>query len=246
MTKAWVKSALKRVGLDLRRAHHDWTDTRSFVPFEATMKAAAAAKMSVGDYIDTVMNGTPGATQSTIEQMRALGVFTGPIHGVLGIGPGSGRYLEKTLRECRPERYEIYETAEPWADYLERTYPVLRRPTDGAALSSTPDASVDLVQAHKVFNSVNLLTTLRYWLEMARVCAPGGFVVFDILTEHCLSPEIIDRWAASDLDTGSYPAAVPSQSASNFFASRGFWLAGTFIVPMGPGTTEVFAFQKAA
>jgi SAM-dependent methyltransferase len=244
--KRFVKGALRRVGVDVRLAGHDWTDIEAFIPFEATLKAAAAARMSVGEYIDGVMNGIPGATQSTIQQMRALGVFVGPIRVVLEIGPGSGRYLEKTLLECSPERYEIYETAGPWVNYLERTYSVVVRPTDGVTLAATPDDSVDLVQAHKVFSGADLLVTLRYWREMARVAAPGGFVVFDIVTEGCLSPETVDRWAASELKTGSYPAAVPRQGACDFFSSRGFRLAGSFTVPMGPGTTEVLAFQKRA
>jgi hypothetical protein len=163
---------------------------------------------------------------------------------VLEIGPGSGRYLEKTLLECAPERYEIYETAGPWATHLEQTYPVVRRPTDGVTLAATSDDSVDLVQAHKVLSGTDLLATLRYWSEMARVAAPGGYVVFDVVTERCLSPETVDRWVASGLQTGSYPAAVPRQSACDFFSSRGFRLAGSFTVPMGPGTTEVLAFQK--
>ena len=244
VVKGALKQSLKRVGLDVRLAGHDWTDIESFIPFEATLRAAAAARLSVGDYIDGVMNGIPGATHSTIQQMRALGVFAGPIRVVLEIGPGSGRYLEKTLLECSPERYEIYETAGPWADYLERTYRVVRRPTDGITLAATLDDSVDLVQAHKVFSGTDLLATLRYWREMARVAAPGGFVVFDIVTEGCLSPETIDRWVASGLQTGSYPAAVPRQSACDFFRSRGFRLAGSFTVPIGPGTAEVLTFQK--
>lgn len=245
VVKGALKQSLMRVGLDVRRAGHDWTDIESFIPFEATLKAAAAARLSVGDYIDAVMNGIPGATQSTIDQMRALGVFAGPIRVVLEIGPGSGRYLEKTLRECTPVRYEIYETAGPWAGYLERTYPVVRQPTDGVTLAATPDGTVDLVQAHKVFSGTDLLATLRYWREMARVTAPGGHVVFDIVTEDCLTPEIIDRWVSSGLQTGSYPAAVPRKTACDYFGSHGFRLAGSFTVPMGPGTTEVLAFQKA-
>jgi hypothetical protein len=242
--KRVVKGALRRVGLDVRLAGHDWTDIESFIPFEATLKAAAAAGLPVGDYIDGVMNGIPGATQSTIDHMRALGVFAGPIRVVLEIGAGCGRYLEKTLLECGPERYEIYETAGPWASYLERTYPVVLRPTDGVTLAATLDDSVDLVQAHKVFSCTDLLATLHYWSEMARVAAPGGYVVFDVVTERCLSPEAIDRWVASGLQTGSYPAAVPRQSACRFFGSRGFRVTGSFTVPMGPGTTEVLAFRK--
>jgi len=44
----------------------------AFFRFESTLQAAAAMGLSISDYIDNVMNGTPGATQMTLDQMRAL------------------------------------------------------------------------------------------------------------------------------------------------------------------------------
>jgi hypothetical protein len=74
--KKIIKSACKRglalVGVEVRRARgHDWTDVASFIPFEPTLKAAAAAGLSVGDYIDSVMNKIPGATQATCRPLGA-------------------------------------------------------------------------------------------------------------------------------------------------------------------------------
>jgi SAM-dependent methyltransferase len=247
--KKTIKSACKRalalVGIEVRRARaHDWTDVASFIPFEPTLKAAAAAELSVGDYIDGVMNKIPGATQATIDGMKELGVFAARVETVLEIGPGSGRYLEKTLAACSPKRYEFYETANKWAGYVEQKYGAIRQPTSGSSLAPTPTASVDLVQAHKVFSGLDLLVTLRYWAEMTRVVRPGGAVVFDVVTERCLDPETITRWIDSGLDTGSYPSAVPRESALGYFAARGLGLVGSFLVPMGPGTTEVLVFRK--
>lgn len=245
MIKAAVKRAFALVGIEVRRVHsHDWTDVASFIPFEKTLREATAAGLSVGDYIDTVLNKIPGATQVTIDRMRELGVFASPIERVVEIGPGSGRYLEKTLAACSPRRYEIYETADRWAAYVQEKYGVVRQPTSGSGLESTPTESVDLAQAHKVFSTIGLMSTLVYWSEMARVVRPGGVVVFDIVTEACLAPETIERWIASGLRTGSYPAAAPRASAVRYFASRGFASLGSFQVPMGPGTTEVLAFRK--
>jgi hypothetical protein len=239
-----VKRSFSRVGIEIRRTGtHDWGDTTQFIPFESTLKAAREAGISVGDYIDAVMNKIPGATQTTIDGMRSLGVFAGKISTVVEIGPGSGRYLEKTIQACSPERYEIYETAEPWALYVEKTYGAVRQPTDGATLSATLSASADLVHAHKVFSSVNLVPTLGYWREMARVARPGGFVVFDVVTEACLSAEIIDRWIDSPR-SGAYPAAMPRMACINYFQTQGFDLVGSFLAPMGPGVTEIFVFRK--
>jgi hypothetical protein len=192
------------------------------------------------------MNKIPGATESTIKGMVGLGVFEKPINAIVEIGPGSGRYLEKTVAHCEPKRYEIYETSAPWAAYLQKNYNVVMRPTDGRHLSSTSDQSVDLVQAHKVFSGIPSLPTFGYWKEMSRVCRVGGFVVFDILTEVCLEPSILHKWIGSAIDNGAYPAAIPREAAINFFKSESFDLKGSFLAPMGPGLTEVFVFQKIA
>ncbi|MFJ7244352.1 hypothetical protein ACIQWA_06840 [Kitasatospora sp. NPDC098652] len=149
MLKSGIKHLLGRAGFDIVRSTNNRGGVDDFLPFEATMGAARAAGLSLSDYIDEVMNGTPGATQSTIDELRGLGAFAANPKTVLEIGPGSGRYLEKTLKECSPVRYEIYETAALWADYLVDTFKVVAQPTAECSLASTPDGSVDLVQAHK-------------------------------------------------------------------------------------------------
>ncbi|WP_069768682.1 methyltransferase domain-containing protein [Streptomyces sp. LUP30] len=245
--KSGAKRLLGRAGFDIVRSSNNRGGVDDFLPFEATMRAARAAGLSVGDHIDQVMNGTPGATQSTIDELRALGVFAGRPTSVLEIGPGSGRYLEKTLKECSPERYEIYETAAPWADYLVETFGVVARPTAGSSLAPTPDASIDLVQAHKVFNTVTFLCASRYFLEMARVTRPGGRIVFDVMTETCLDPDAVRTWATQGGEGhGSYPAALPRRTCVDLFATLGCTLEASFVAPMGVATTEVLVFGKAA
>ncbi|CAM5397141.1 hypothetical protein GCM10010329_58260 [Streptomyces spiroverticillatus] len=245
VVKAGVKRLLGRVGFDIVRSTNHRQGVDDFLPFEATMRAARAAGLSVGDYLDDVMNGTPGATQSTIDKLGGLGVFAAAPRTVLEIGPGSGRYLEKTLKECSPERYEIYETAEPWAAYLVETFGVVARPTAGASLAATPDASVDLVQAHKVFNTVTFLVAARYFFEMARVTRPGGRIVFDVMTENCLDPEAVHTWATKGgPGHDSYPAAMPRRACVDLFASLGCRLEAEFLAPLGVASTEVLVFQK--
>ncbi|MDQ0957380.1 SAM-dependent methyltransferase [Streptomyces sp. B4I13] len=166
---------------------------------------------------------------------------------MLEIGPGSGRYLEKTLKECAPDRYEIYETAAPWADYLVNTFGVIALPTAGSSLAPTPDASVDLVQAHKVFNTVTFLCAARYFFEMARVTRPGGRIVFDVMTETCLDPATVGTWATQGgTGHGSFPAAMPRGMCVDLFASLGCGLEAGFLAPMGVASTEVLVFRKGA
>ncbi|MCQ4210900.1 methyltransferase domain-containing protein [Streptomyces longispororuber] len=245
--RSGVKRLLGRAGFDIVRSTNNRGGVDDFLPFEATMRAARSAGLSVGDYIDDVMNGTPGATQSTIDALRALGVFSSAPDTVLEIGPGSGRYLEKTLKECAPGRYEIYETAEPWADYLVDTFGVVAQPTKGCSLAATPDASVDLVQAHKVFNTLTFLGTSRYFFEMARVTRPGGRIVFDAMTETCLAPDTMRTWATEGGDGhDSYPAALPRRTCVDLFASLGCTLEASFLARMGVASTEVLVFGKEA
>jgi SAM-dependent methyltransferase len=243
--KKGAKRLLGRTGFDIVRSTNNRNGVDDFIPFEATVRAARAAGLSVGDFIDESMNGTPGATRATIDKLSGLGVFAGAPQTVLEIGPGSGRYLEKTLQECSPGRYEIYETARPWADYLVSTFGVVARPTAGSSLAPTPDASVDLAMAHKVFNTVTFLIAARYFFEMARVTRPGGRIVFDVLTETCLDPDAVRTWATEGgPGHGSYPAAMPRGTCVDLFASLGCSLEASFPAPLGVGSTEVLVFTK--
>ena len=218
-------------------------DAREYIPFEETLAGAKAAGLTVGDYIDKKHN-VAGATERAIAEMRSLGVFAGPIRAVCEIGPGSGRYLAKTQQECHPAHYEIYETARPWAEYLAREYQVLLRPTDGTSLSFTPTASIDLVHAHKVFVVTPSITTCGYFLEMVRVATPGGFIVFDCMTEPCLSSEIVEQWMS--WASGFYPCIFSRNYILKFFESQGCSLVGNFFEPMKPGKTETFVYKKSA
>ncbi len=246
MQKAVLARAINRavspLGIRIARSH-DWGDPKQFLPFQETLAAAAEAGLSVADYVDVEHN-VKGATQDTIDRMADLGVFSGPIETVVEIGPGSGRYLEKVVRKCSPSRYEIYETAELWADYLVDTYDIVRQTPDGCSLSATPAASADLVQAHKVFVVTPFVVTCRYWKEMLRVTRPNAHIVFDVVTEDCMDPETLQRWIDAGIDHGNYPAIVPKEYAKNFFTSQGAAFVGSFFIPMRPGKTEVLVFRK--
>ena len=243
-TKNALNWLVSPFGLEIRRRTHDWSDTRNFIPLEETLAASERMGLSVGDYIDKVLNNIPGATQFTIDEMSRFGTFSQAIQTVLEIGPGSGRYLEKTLALCSPSRYEIYETSVPWASFLVKRYGVVFQPTNGGLLNSTTDASCDLVHAHKVFSTIPFLPTIQYWSEMVRVARRGAYVVFDIMTEECLDMPTLKEWRLSKIDNGSYPATMPRAVAIEFFTTNDCSLVGSFFVPMGKGRTEAFIFRK--
>lgn len=242
--KPVVNTALKPLGLKIERLH-DWDDTANFIPFEKIRNKADNAGMSIGDYVDSEMNGVPDGSRNTVKKMTEWGALSKETERILEIGPGTGRYLEKSIGDRSPSNYEIYETAEPWAAYLVETFGVTLRNTDGYSLGETSDASVDLVHAHKVFNTIPPMATMCYWRESVRVLRPGGWMVFDIVTEDCLSPEVIERWAISGTRNGSYPSPFPLKSAIDYFAAYGFELAGTYRFKMDPGLSQLLAFRRS-
>jgi hypothetical protein len=99
MIKPLVNKFLNEFGFKIVSVNlHDQNNQENFIPIEQTLREASRAGLSVGDYIDSVMNNTPGATQLTIDGMHRLGVFDQKIDTICEIGPGSGRYLEKIIK----------------------------------------------------------------------------------------------------------------------------------------------------
>ena len=239
-----INSVLDIAGFELVRRNAPYTDYKAYIPFQETLLGAERAGMSIGDYIDATY-GTPGSTQETIDQMAAFGVFKTNIDRVCEIGPGSGRYLDKVIRICNPSFYEIYETTEEWTKWLTQSYNVIAQPTDGMSLAATPSASIDLVHAHKVLPGQPSLTMCRYFLEMARVVRPGGKIVFDIVTEDCLTDDLLQAWLVSHSAYQHYPCLMPKLYAVDFFCRQGFAYDGTFLIPLKPGMTNYLVFTKS-
>lgn len=243
LLKSRINHALNAIGFELVRQQHRWDDPREYLPFAETIRWARQAHMSVGDYVEATYN-VPGAVQDTIDRMIELGVFDGPTQRICEIGPGTGRYLEKTLQVSHASYYEFYETATPWARWLVKQYPVTFQPTDGSTLSSTPTASIDLVQAHKVFVATPFLTTYRYFMEMTRVARMDGKIVFDVMTEACMDEATLQRWMCANIPMSPYPNLIPEQFALNVFQRVGCHLDGTFFIPTLPGWSKYMVFTR--
>ena len=235
-----VNQVLSLAGVELIRKDKEF---QYYIPLKKTLDDAEKAGMPLGDYIDMRFN-VPGTTQNTVEKMAELGVFSGRLDRVCEIGPGSGRYLDKVVDRCKPNYYEIYETSKDWREWLVEKYGVVSQNTDGASLSFTPSQSLDLVHTHKVLYGNPIITIGRYLLEMARVVKDGGYAVFDLVTEDCLTDEIMQKWISSGVDHAC--SMTSKQYTVDFFERRGFRYVGGFIVPMEPGVTEYFVFKKQA
>jgi hypothetical protein len=219
-----------------------------FLPLKETLNAARAAGLPLADYIEQKYGhhtGGPSPTDQTIQGMASFGVFDSPAQNVCEIGPGSGRYLERTIARAHPAHYEIYETDIEWRKWLVEQYQVTAKKCDGHTLSETDSASVALVQAHKVFPVTPFFVTVSYLREIVRVVRPGGWVVFDIITESCLTPPRIQSWFDADVFAWSWsPQLVSRDFAIKLLSDYSISLVGNFFVPLYPGVTECLIFRK--
>lgn len=214
---------------------------KNFLSARKTAAAARAAGLSVSAYIDTI-HVQPGATALVVKEMLAIAGLTGKCESVCEVGAGSGRFAEEVIAALHPDTYEIYETAHDWLPYLRKLPNAVLRDSDGHSLASTPDASVDLVHAQKVFVYLPFYASAGYIAEMARVVRPGGTVAFDVVTEDCLDETMVSAWIRS----GSIFHPIPKEWLLSFLAGRGLTLAGVFFTPLPPGKAEVFVFHKKA
>ncbi len=238
-----IKSVVGSAGYRLVRRKGDYS---GYLDFHDTMNLALKSGLSVGDFIEN-RSKVPFSTEQTLQKMAEAGVFDGRIERVSEIGPGSGRYLERTLQRCNPAYYEIYETASDWAKWLAGKYHVTSQACGGTSLDSTPSSSIDLVQAHKVFPGLPFFSVVRYFAEMARVARNGGKVVFDICSEDCMDDETLAKWLAPEVAIDSWDLTVtvfPRRYAIDYFLRKGFLLRGSFFIDLWPGKTEYLVFSK--
>jgi SAM-dependent methyltransferase len=213
---------------------------RSYQPLRETLKEASKAGLSIGDYLDKKFQ-LPGVTQSTIDQLASYGILNSEIKRVCEIGPGSGRYLEKVQRLCSPSSYEVYETDPQWDDYVVRMYHVTSREADGTSLRHTADDSVDLVHAHRVFPYLPFIAQCRYFMEMIRITRPGGWIVFDTVTEACMTEDLLEKWIR---DQRYDPCMMPRKYVEDLFSRRQCSLRWSFFIHFRPGQTEYLVFSK--
>jgi hypothetical protein len=234
-----LNSVLAPTGLQLTRSQ--WSHLRDFQPLGPTLRRAKATGLSVGDYIDKTFQ-SPGATQGTIDKLKELAVFDERLKRICEVGPGTGRYLEKVLPLCQSDWYEIYETDREWSEWLGKQFPQLTvRFADGLNLKQTPDASIALLHAHKVITYLSFVNSWIYFKEFVRVIKPHGTIVFDLVTEACMTEDLIDKWINIKM---FYPTMFPIDMVTNFFAQNGCKLVGRFFAPMKPGISEYLIFKK--
>jgi SAM-dependent methyltransferase len=234
-----VNDALRPLHVQLVSGTSPDPAIKDYIPARKTIAAAQKAGLPLGAYMDMTF-AKPGATPELVRVMLKLAGLQDTCETVCEIGPGTGRFAEEIIAALHPARYEIYETAKDWLPRLSQLPNVVMQKCDGRTLSQTPDGSVDLVHAQKLFVYCEFFTTAGYLEEMARVVRPAGTVAFDIVTEECLDDETVREWVR----TASFFRPVPRQWAVEFMRRRGLTLRGSHFSPLPPGTTELLVFGR--
>ena len=207
-----------------------------------TISAAHQQGQSVCEYVETLWH-QQDCTDYVIQEMGRAGCLS-PATRVCEIGPGTGRYLERVLKQVTPKQYDIYEIADDWAKWLADTYApvVIRQPVDGRTLRDTPSASCNLVHAHGVFVLLPFLHAFEYFAEMVRVCTPHGYVVFDFFSGEYFDMKVIDLWLASP---DRYPVLLPYETVLRYFYRHCFTLVHTFKNKYGHSYSYYVILQKS-
>lgn len=236
-----VNSVLQPLGVQLVRGYSADPAIQPWRPARQTITAARRAGVSVGDYLENI-NAEPGATQKTVDTIISLGGLGPATERICEIGAGSGRYAEKLIAELHPAHYEIYETATDWLPHLQTLPGVEIKPADGHSLAATTSGSVDLVHCDKTFVYLPFPTVVGYLLEMARVVRVGGAIAFDLVTEDCLSDELVAAWGKS----GTIFIPLPRGWVVDYLARHGATLEGSTMIPMVGLQTELLVFRRTA
>lgn len=195
---------------------------------KAVVAEARRRGISAGEYLEKLF-GKEGRALEIIQRMRGKGALSEKVFAVCEIGPGSGLYVQEVLKHAPVKRYEIYEIERSRAEYLAGEFSVVMQPTDGETLRATSSRTIDLIHAHGVFVTLDFLTSCSYFREIERVIAPGGHVVFDIITEDCLDDSGIDSWLNTPL---RYPSLHSRDYVIRFFSERGFSMVDEFVTPL--------------
>jgi hypothetical protein len=107
------------------------------------------------------------------------------------------------------------------------------------SLRQTPSKSMKLIHAHGVFVYLPFLITYRYFSEICRIAASASYIVFDIILEEYVTPELTRKWIAAE----HYFATFLSVTfVVEFFEKHGFKLIDDY----GVGKSEYLIFGRQA
>ena len=240
--KKIINLILGLLNLKLVKTNHLTNNSNNlgYISATETVKNANKEGLTVCNYVEKMWNQV-GETGKIIDSMKKYGAFEYTNPAICEIGAGTGRYMEKVIDKSNPAKYESYETAKDWSDWLQNTYPIISHPTDGFSLKFTSDKSIDIIHAHGVFVYLNFLDNIRYFNEINRVIKPNGIIIFDCFTEECMTAELLNNWLQSQ---HNFPVVLPNDYIISYFEKFNFKLVGNFFNTYGQGKSKYFVFKR--
>jgi SAM-dependent methyltransferase len=210
---------------------------------KATVQSAQRLGLSVPAYVARLWE-DEGTVEEFVQYLAAR-IPLSECRRILEIGTGTGRFLEPVAQIAKPVSYDVFEASVEWSAYLARTFPFTTvHEADGRSLAGIPDNSQNLVHAHGVFVYLSASASSGYFFEMARVCAPGGYLVFDCFLADRQTVESIETWRANGV---GWQVLLPRAVICDLFARQDIALVDseyrkkTYL----SGFSDYLVFQKA-
>lgn len=216
-----------------------------WLDIENLERKAKENNISVADYYEKI-NNQEGNSKKIIDTIFNSIPEPKKTDQILEIGPGTGRFLAKTLKYILPEHYQIFELDKKLAEYLVNEYTVVDNRTyeqpSKFNLDKIKDNSIDYLFAHGVFNSaVDFYGFIHYFSDMSRVLKNGGFMAFNIISEDCLKREQFESWKNSD---STYIKFISNSFINQLNAQFDLQEINNFIAPYGPAVSKYVILQK--
>ncbi|MBC7615285.1 MAG: class I SAM-dependent methyltransferase [Pedobacter sp.] len=240
LLKILFKRYINKFGFELKPTGQGYFCPYTVVPL------AKEKNMSLCEYLETYNEGGVGKRRDYIVE-KLFSILPKSISSILEIGTGTGMYLEKLYPHYTPKKYEVYETALSWVQYLKEEYKDLKQiqyhSADGKTLWQTKTESIDLVTSHGVFVYLPLISSVQYLDEMYRACTKSGYIVFDCFTDENFSLPTVNDWLKEEHEY-RFPVLIPVKIINAYALKNNLELVSKFEVNYHASFSTYYILKK--